>query len=198
MRILIDMDDVMADAVARFFEWYERDFGIRYTKEQLTGTKLSEVVPEEHRAAVKSYPHQKGFFKDLPLMENSREVIEELYNRYDIHVASAAMEFKYSLPEKFDWLDEHFPFIQWQQMVFCGLKTIVEADIMIDDHFKNLDHFKRTTILFSQPQFQSQTPTMTSGTALVLLPALANPHDHVIADIGEGLQAALLKGEADG
>ena len=32
MRILIDMDDVIADAVERFLEWYERDFGIRYTK----------------------------------------------------------------------------------------------------------------------------------------------------------------------
>ena len=34
---------------------------------------------------------------------------------------------------------------------FCGVKTIVSADIMIDDHFKNLDHFAGTTFLYSQP-----------------------------------------------
>ena len=64
---------------------------------------------------------------------------------------SAATEFPQSLLEKHEWLSEHFSFITWQQMVFCGSKTIVEADIMIDDHFKNLDPFKGTTILFSQP-----------------------------------------------
>jgi 5'(3')-deoxyribonucleotidase len=36
-------------------------------------------------------------------------------------------------------------------MVFCGSKKIVKADIMIDDHFKNLDHFEGETFLFSQP-----------------------------------------------
>src|SRR4051794_22222358 len=74
MRILIDMDEVMADAISRFLEWYERDFGVRYTKDDLKGTKLSEIVPAEHRAIVKNYPHQKGFFKNLPLIPNSKEV----------------------------------------------------------------------------------------------------------------------------
>ena len=41
MRILIDMDEVIADAISRFLDWYERDFGVRYTKEQFNGTKLS-------------------------------------------------------------------------------------------------------------------------------------------------------------
>ncbi len=151
MRILIDMDEVMADAISRFLEWYEKDFGIKYTKDQLAGTKLSEVVPEEHRAIVKNYPHQKGFFKDLPLIENSREVIEELYNRYDIYVASAAMEFKYSLPEKFDWLDEHFPFIHWRRRVFCGDKNLLKADVLIDDHDFNLSVFEGRAIIFTAP-----------------------------------------------
>jgi 5'-nucleotidase len=157
MRILIDMDEVMADAISRFLEWYERDFGIRYTKEQLTGTKLSEVVPKEHRAAVKSYPHQKGFFKDLPLIPNSREVIEELYNRYDIYVASAAMEFKYSLSEKFDWLEEHFPFIHWRRRIFCGDKHLLQADVLIDDHDFNLSVFPGRAIMFTAPHNVNDT-----------------------------------------
>jgi len=40
MRILIDMDDVIADAVERFLEWYERDFGTKYSVEYLRGIKL--------------------------------------------------------------------------------------------------------------------------------------------------------------
>ena len=36
-------------------------------------------------------------------------------------------------------------------MVFCGDKNIIKADIMIDDHPKNLDPFSGKTIMFTQP-----------------------------------------------
>jgi len=53
MRILIDMDDVIADTIERFLEWYERDFGERFNKADLQGTKLHAIVPEERRKIVK-------------------------------------------------------------------------------------------------------------------------------------------------
>lgn len=149
MRILIDMDDVIADAEERFLEWYERDFGVRYTKEQLAGTKLKDVVPHENRASVIQYPHTKGFFADLPVIKNSREVIEELNNKHEIYIASAAMEFEYSLPEKFEWLDKHFPFIHWKRRIFCGDKSVLKGDILIDDHDFNLSVFQGRAIMFT-------------------------------------------------
>ena len=151
MRILIDMDDVMADAVARFLDWYERDFGVRYTREQLHGTKLSEIVPPEHKMIVQNYPHQKGFFRDLPVIQDSKEIIEALNNKYEIFVVSAAMEFKHSLYDKFEWLDEHFPFIHWKRRVFCGEKTIAKGDVLIDDHEFNLSSFAGRPIVFTAP-----------------------------------------------
>jgi 5'(3')-deoxyribonucleotidase len=151
MRILIDMDDVMADAVARFLDWYERDFGVRYTTEQLHGTKLSEIVPPEHKMIVHNYPHQKGFFRDLPVIQDSKEIIEALNNKYEVFVVSAAMEFKHSLYDKFEWLDEHFPFIHWKRRVFCGEKTIAKGDVLIDDHEFNLSSFVGRPIVFTAP-----------------------------------------------
>jgi len=55
------------------------------------------------------------------------------------------------LTEKINWLTKYFPFLSWRQIVFCGTKDIVYGDIMIDDHFKNLDSFQGQTILFTQP-----------------------------------------------
>ena len=46
------------------------------------------------------------------------------------------MEFPNSLREKYDWLAEHFPFITWEQIIFCGSKKAVTADYMIDDYPK--------------------------------------------------------------
>jgi 5'-nucleotidase len=62
-----------------------------------------------------------------------------------------ATEFPKSLTDKQLWLTEHFPFISWKQIVFCGSKDIIQADIMIDDHLKNLDNFNGETLMFTQP-----------------------------------------------
>jgi 5'-nucleotidase len=151
MRILIDMDDVMADAVERFFEWYERDFGVRYTKADIHGKKLYEIVPPENKQAVLSYPHQEGFFKDLPVMENAKETIEALNNMHEVYVVSAAMEFKYSFLDKYEWLDKHFPFIPWKRRIFCGNKHLIKGDVLIDDHDFNLSVFTGKSIVFTAP-----------------------------------------------
>ena len=151
------MDEVIADAVERFLEWYERDFGVRYSKADLYGTKLHLVVPEEHRRIVKQYPHQKGFFKDLPVIEYSREVIEELHNRFDVYVASAAMEFPNSLQDKNEWLDQHFPFIHWKRRIFCGDKSVLKGDILIDDHDFNLSVFDGRPIIFTSSHNVNET-----------------------------------------
>jgi len=149
MRILIDMDDVIADAIQRFLEWYERDFGVRYTKEDLKGTKLHLIVPEEHRKIVRSYPHHEDFFKDLPVIENSIEVVEELHKRFEVYIASAAQEFPHSLKHKNNWLDQHFPFIHWKRRIFCGDKSVLKGDVLIDDHDFNLSVFDGRPIMFS-------------------------------------------------
>ena len=145
-RIAVDMDGVLADVVEQFFLYDERDFGKRRSLEEVTGKSESTAFPK-----CREYVFTKGFFRSAPVMKESPEILFELNKQYELFIVSAATEFPHSLTEKYEWLNEHFPFITWQQMVFCGAKTIIDADMMIDDHFKNLDHFKRTTFLFSQP-----------------------------------------------
>lgn len=145
-RIAVDMDGVLADTMEQFFRFDERDFGERRTLKEVTGKPESIAFPH-----AKEYVRTKDFFRTAPIMKDSPGILLELNKRYEVFIVSAATEFPQSLSEKHEWLNEHFPFITWQQMVFCGSKSIVEADIMIDDHFKNLDPFKGHTILFSQP-----------------------------------------------
>ena len=119
--------------------------------------RLEDVIGVEERKAfphINEYVYAKGFFRTAPVVKDSVEVLTELNKTYELFIVSAAMEFPQSLPEKLEWLNEHFSFLSWQQIVFCGSKKIVDADIMIDDHFKNLDLFKGTSLLFTQPHNQ--------------------------------------------
>ncbi|GAC1427256.1 MAG: 5'-3'-deoxyribonucleotidase [Flavisolibacter sp.] len=150
-RIAIDMDEVIADAQYRFSEWYERDFGIKIRKEQLRRQKIEDIINPEHKEAIKEYPRKEGFFKDLEVIEDSTEVIRELSKRFEIFITTAAMEFPFSFGHKLNWLNRHFPFISWKHIVFCGDKSIINADYLIDDNAYHFERFIGQGILFSAP-----------------------------------------------
>jgi 5'-nucleotidase len=151
-RVLIDMDEVIADTTSGMLTWYKKNFGgdIDY-KKMLEGASLVKGFPEEHQAIVRQQLYEPGFFRNLPVIENSFEVLREMNKRYEVFIVSAATEFPNSLKEKFDWLQEHFPFFTWQQLVLCGSKKLMYGDFMIDDHARHLHHFNGKAYLFSAP-----------------------------------------------
>ena len=68
---------------------------------------------------------------------------------FEVFIVTAAQEFRNSLPDKHDWLHRHFPFIPWRNFVFCGDKSIILADYMIDDHVFNLETFQGKGLLYT-------------------------------------------------
>jgi 5'-nucleotidase len=146
-RIAIDMDGVIADVETHFLNWYFDFYGVRVPYEDLIGKKEEEAFPE--KTALQKFVRSTGFFRTIPLMPGAVEAVKELMENFEVYIVSAATEFPQSLSEKHEWLGEHFPFISWRNIVFCGDKSMINADYMIDDHCKNLDHFKGTTILFN-------------------------------------------------
>jgi len=140
------MDGVLADVYPRFFELYEQETGNKKTMGEIIGLKEGEAFPELYR-----WVETPGFFRSIPVMADSQRVLKLLNKTYEILVISMATEFPVSLTDKQMWINDHFPFISWRQVIFCGNKSLIQADLMIDDHFKNLDHFKGETIIFMQP-----------------------------------------------
>ena len=153
-RIALDMDEVIADVTPKFLDYFAKDTGQRISKEDFWGKKVYEMVGGEH---IRNYLHDPGFFADLPVMENSQEVVKWLLEHYEIFIVSAAMEFRNSLPDKYDWMREHFPFIHWKNIVFCGDKSIIQADYMIDDHVNNLLTFNGKGLLYTSAHNIAET-----------------------------------------
>jgi 5'-nucleotidase len=144
--IAVDMDGVIADTVAQFLLSYQRDYGTRLSREAFEGKPESEGLPD---GAVAKYVRTPGFFRSVPVMEGAKEAVAELMKTFDIYIVSAAMEFPQSLAEKYEWLQEHFPAIRWNNIIFCGDKSIIGTDFLIDDHLKNLDFFKGRPLMFT-------------------------------------------------
>ena len=150
-RISIDMDDVMTDAVGRFIDLYGQKFNEDLSALRNPGSTLQNTVPPDRLAAVMQFPHQKDFFKDLPIKEGCQEVIRQLQEKYDIYVVTAAMEFELCFTDKYNWLKEHLPFIPWTNLVFCGHKSIICTEYLIDDAERNLKSFTGTPLVFTAP-----------------------------------------------
>lgn len=145
-RIALDMDDVMANLSHKFLDHYEKEKGHRITMKYFWDNDIYST-PDGKR--LRQCLFEPGFFADLPIMDNCLEVVQWLYKHYEIFIVSAAMEFRNSMPDKRDWMEKHFPFIHWSNIVFCGDKSIIDADYLIDDHVKNLITFKGKGLLFS-------------------------------------------------
>ena len=149
-RIAIDMDEVLADTIAKFIDLYEIRHQTKISLGDMHGKEFNEILPPHLSSSLRQYINEKGFFRDLPVMSGSQEVVKALMEKYDVYIASAAMEFKNSLEDKLEWLNEHFPFISWTNIIFCGHK-IVDVDIMIDDRIKNFVTFDGRKLLYTSP-----------------------------------------------
>ena len=144
--ILVDMDGVLANTNQHFIDYeYQR------SGEKILWDNISGLLEEEAFPNFLEDVNTKNFFRTVPVMENAFQGLDYLNKKYNVLIVSSATEFPNSLTEKAEWLAEHFPFISWKQMIFCGRKDFIKGDIMIDDHPKNLNIFPGQRVLFSQP-----------------------------------------------
>jgi 5'(3')-deoxyribonucleotidase len=145
------MDEVMADAVAEHLLRYNRDYDEEITVADLDGKWLWQVVPSDRHDALEAYLRSNDFFESLAVMPESQRVMERLQQNYEVFIATAAMEVPTSFHQKYRWLEKNFPFISPSHIVYCGDKSILRADYLIDDNPRQLQRFHGTGILYSSP-----------------------------------------------
>lgn len=150
-RIAVDMDEVIADAVTEHLLRYNRDHGEQITKDDLHGKWLWDVVTVDRHPMLDAYLRSEDFFAVLEVMPESQRVMRALQDRYEVFIATAAMEVPTSFEQKFRWLGQHFPFIPASHIVYCGDKGILRADYLIDDNPRQLLRFQGEGILYSSP-----------------------------------------------
>jgi 5'(3')-deoxyribonucleotidase len=147
ISIAVDMDGVLADTETHFIQYYEAESGGKVDRKTLLGVPESQAFDD--KTAVHRYVHTAGFFRSLPLIPGSVSAVKTLMEHFDVYIVSAAMEFPLSLFEKKQCLEENLPFVSWKNIVFCGDKSIIKTDYLIDDHLKNLDHFSGIPLMFT-------------------------------------------------
>jgi 5'(3')-deoxyribonucleotidase len=105
----------------------------------------------DRQAQLRAFLDAEDFFEDLALIPDAQAVLQELTGRFEVFIATQAMTVPNSLGPKYRWLQRHFPFIPPTHYVFCGNKSILRADYLIDDLPRNLERFEGQGILYTAP-----------------------------------------------
>jgi 5'(3')-deoxyribonucleotidase len=145
------MDEVMADTLAEHLRRYNQAFDEEVTTEDLAGKGLWEIAPLDRQAQLRAFLDAEDFFEVLDVIPDSQSVLEDLSKRFEIFIATQAMAVPNSLGPKYRWLQRHFPFIPPSHYVFCGNKSILRADFLIDDQPRNLLRFEGQGLLYTAP-----------------------------------------------
>jgi 5'(3')-deoxyribonucleotidase/uncharacterized protein with PQ loop repeat len=196
MRIAIDMDEVIADSLDKHLRVYNQAFGAHLTSADLEGRSLEDAVPRSQREATCQLVLEPGFFADLDETPGSREVVRQLAERYEVFIASAAMEVPSSFADKYAWLRERFPFIPPSHIVFCGDKGVLDVDYLIDDTPRHFERFRGTPLLFSAPhnleeeRFRRVASWAEVGKLLLTAPTSGRSVQAANLDVPEGLLEA--------
>lgn len=148
-RIAVDMDEVLAKYTHKVIKILKEETGYNINIDEVSGAFLSKSLPKKYLDIVTGYPYLEGFFRDLEVMEYSKEVLYRLYKTYEVYIVSSTLQHPNAPKDKLAWLNEHFPFIHFKKIVFCGDKSIIRADYLIDDHPRHLEDFQGKPILFS-------------------------------------------------
>jgi len=150
-RICVDMDEVMADTLGEHLRRYNQEFDDDVTVDDLAGKGLWEIAPVDRQQQLRAFLDAEDFFEVLDVIPDSQSVLKNLSTVFEIFIATQAMAVPNSFGPKYRWLQRHFPFIPPTHYVFCGNKSILRADYLIDDQPRNLLRFDGQGLLYTAP-----------------------------------------------
>lgn len=149
--IAIDMDQVLANGYRKMVVAYNEISGENLSEEQFLHRTQKDFDPSKGKRFFEKL-NEPSFFRDLEILDpDSIQVVKELNEHFDVYIATAAMEVPGSFTAKYEWLREHFPFLNPQNFVFCGNKAVIHTDYLIDDSPRQLNAFTGQGILYSMP-----------------------------------------------
>lgn len=139
LKILFDMDDVLADFIGYIIPVLNKMFDKSYKFEEITCWNLKPFYGENVN---KVFEQDNIFFSLMPKNDVLKE-FPKIYNnpKYDVWIVTACISTKGYI-EKIMWLQKFFPDFPISRVIPCSEKDTVWADVLIDDGLHNLKAYE--------------------------------------------------------
>lgn len=133
--IAIDMDDTLVWLMRAIMEDHRKKhpyWPLQY--EDMAAFHTSMLHPEYNKMDFFNTP---GVFRNLEIMdEHVKLEMMKLHEDYDILIVTSA--FPHTVGDKWEWLQEHLPFVPHKNFITASRKDLINADLLIDDAIHNI------------------------------------------------------------
>lgn len=137
MIIMCDIDNVLNDLTTKAIAIYNSRTGKNIKIADITTYNFSECLTQEDADGIVSLFKEKELWDSLSPIKDSKWGIETLINLgHRVIFATATHECNFEW--KCQWMKVHFPMINTEDIIRISDKSLIKADIMIDDCLEQL------------------------------------------------------------
>lgn len=137
MRILVDMDDVIADFNKEILTRWKKKYPneIHFEPEEITTFYIKEMFPKDLQPKLEEIYYAKGFIKKLPQIEGALEALVEMEKLVDeVFICTSPLtNYKNCVLEKYEWVEKNLGKDWTKRIILTKDKTVIWGNILIDD-----------------------------------------------------------------
>ena len=152
--IALDCDDVVLDLISSWLSSYNRKFDDNLKEESITEWNISEFVKPEAKSAIYDFIHKPRVFSKAKPVDGALEAVNYMkeHNSRVIYVTAND-----PANVKFGWLKDHGFIENKDDLIVASEKSLIIADMIIDDKYENVYYFNGKGVLFTKPWNKSET-----------------------------------------
>lgn len=140
--LLVDLDDVLA--LDGFLNIMNVFLGTNYAYQDINGYYVENVMTKEQLIEYRKFLKTHNVYDYAVVAPHSKEALRNLMLYYNILIGSSFNSeldniiLPELIPEKCEFLMRNYPFLPSKNFIFTNDKSIIKADIRIDDKLGNL------------------------------------------------------------
>ena len=137
MRVLVDMDGVLADFEREFLSrWRARHPDKPYVPvDARTSFYILDQYPRALEPLIKEIQYEPGFIRGLPPIPRAIEALEAMGKAgLEVFICSSPFtRYENCVREKYAWVDAHLDREWIPRVILSKDKTLIKGDVLIDD-----------------------------------------------------------------
>jgi 5'-nucleotidase len=157
MRILVDVDGVVADIHSIWLKMYNVDYNDSMTVHDIIKWEMHELVKPECGTKIYDYLKQPEFYLPIPVIKDALWGVWKLREDHEVIFVTSGF-----FSQKVEWLSGNgflsgecaLSSEKWRtakDVVITSDKSLIRGDCLIDDYPENLRNFTGAKLLFDSP-----------------------------------------------
>lgn len=140
-KFLLDLDDTLGYMMIPWVEDVESDYGIKLNIKSLEDVPSWDYLVDMVGYRVFDILAKPGFYSRVKPMNYAQEVLQRINDcGHEIKIVTATHH--KNLSGKVEWVEKHFPFLNYNDFIVAYEKHHISGDFLIDDNaHKNLTNW---------------------------------------------------------